>query len=258
MTEYIKVSNEDGILTITMSRSDKKNAITSAMYLGLAEAVAAAETDPAVRVVLFRGEGDSFTAGNDIGDLATAASGAMKGGLHFDEFMQALVALSKPAVAAVQGRAVGIGTTMLLHCDFIVLAENAKLSTPFVSLAVAPEASSSALLPARIGYARAFEMFALGDVVDAQTAFAWGLANRVVPLEALDHEALAVARRLSRQPLGSLMATKRLMRDAPMIKARLDLERTVFGERLASAEAREAFSAFRERRPPDFAEVAHS
>ena len=189
MTEHIKIEKEDGILSLTMARPDKKNALTNAMYGALADAIEAAETDASVRVLLIRGEGDMFTAGNDVGEFAAIAAGAVQGERHVGRFLQALAKSSRPLVAAVQGRAVGIGTTMLLHCDLVVLAENALLSTPFVNLALVPEASSSLLMPLRIGYARAFEMFALGEAVDAKSAFAWGLANRVVPLDKLDAEA---------------------------------------------------------------------
>jgi enoyl-CoA hydratase/carnithine racemase len=152
----------------------------------------------------------------------------------------------------VQGRAVGIGTTMLLHCDFVVLAEDALLSTPFVQLALVPEAASSLLMPMRIGYARAYEMFALGEAVDARTALQWGIANRVVPLDRLHEEAAAVAGRLARLPAGALAATKQLMRDAERLTAQIATESALFGERLTTGEAREAFTAFAEKRPPDF------
>ena len=180
MTEHIKIEKSDGILSLTMARPDKKNALTNAMYGALADAIEGAETDPSVRVLLIRGEGDMFTAGNDVGEFAAIATGAVQGERHVGRFLQALAKSSRPLVAAVQGRAVGVGTTMLLHCDLVVLAENALLSTPFVNLALVPEAASSLLMPLRIGYARAFEMFALGEAVDAKSAFAWGLANRVV------------------------------------------------------------------------------
>ena len=174
MTEHIKIEKSDGILSLTMARPDKKNALTNAMYGALADAIEGAETDPSVRVLLIRGEGDMFTAGNDVGEFAAIATGAVQGERHVGRFLQALAKSSRPLVAAVQGRAVGIGTTMLLHCDLVVLAENALLSTPFVNLALVPEAASSLLMPLRIGYARAFEMFALGEAVDARSAFDLG------------------------------------------------------------------------------------
>jgi enoyl-CoA hydratase/carnithine racemase len=256
MTEHIKVENDGGILSLTMARPDKKNALTNAMYGVLADAIEGAETDPAVRVVLIRGEGDMFTAGNDVGEFAAMAAGGVRGEPHVSRFVQALARSSRPLVAAVQGRAVGIGTTMLLHCDLVVLAENALLSTPFVNLALVPEAASSLLMPLRIGYARAYEMFAFGEPVDARSALAWGLANRVVPLDRLDAEARNFAARLARQPAGALAATKRLMRNPQVLTAQIQVESERFAERLQTVEAREAFTAFAERRPPDFLKLA--
>jgi enoyl-CoA hydratase/carnithine racemase len=226
------------------------------MYGALADAIERAESDPAIRVVLIRGEGDMFTAGNDLGEFAAIATGQMQGERHVGRFLQALARSSRPLVAAVQGRAVGVGTTMLLHCDLVVLADNALLSTPFVSLALVPEASSSLLMPLRIGYARAFEMFALGETVDAASALAWGIANRVVPLDRLDAEAKALAARLAKQPAGAVSATKRLMRDPEVLMAQIRAESERFAEQLKTLEAREAFTAFAERRPPDFSKLA--
>src|SRR6185369_12122969 len=157
-----------------------------------------AETDPAARVIVLRGEGDMFTSGNDVGEFAAIAAGAVQGERHVSRFIRALAQSTRPLVAAVQGRAVGVGTTMLLHCDFVVLAENALLSTPFVNLALVPEAASTILMPQRIGYARAFEMFALGEPLDAATALNAGIANRVVPLERLHAEAASIAVRLAK------------------------------------------------------------
>ncbi len=252
MGDHVTVGKRNGILTLTMARADKKNALTNAMYGALADAIAGAETDPEARVILLRGEGDSFTAGNDIGEFAAIATGAVQAERHVTRFLHALVTATRPLVAAVQGRAVGVGTTMLLHCDLVVLADNALLSTPFVNLALVPEAGSTLLMPQRIGYARAYEMFALGEPVPARTALEWGLANRVVPADQLDREAADLAARLARQPLGALVATKRLMRNAGTIAAQVAAESKVFAERLTTAEAREAFTAFAQRRPPDF------
>ena len=247
----------DGVLTLTLARADKKNAITDAMYGALADALDAAEHDNTVRVVLLRAEGDMFSAGNDIGEFASIAMGEGGGARNVVRFLHALARATRPLVAAVQGRAVGIGTTMLLHCDFVLLADNAQLSTPFVNLALVPEAASSLLMPARLGHVRAFEMFALGDAVSAESALAWGLANRVVPLYQLGTEAQAIAERLARQPLGALTETKRLMRDAEVLKQQMEAENVSFSRRLKSAEAHEAFRAFVDRRPPNFNAVAH-
>lgn len=256
MTEHIKIDRKDNILTLTFARPDKKNALTNAMYGVLADSLVAAETDPAARVIVLRGEGDMFTSGNDVGEFAAIAAGAVQGERHVARFVRALAQSSRPMVAAVQGRAVGIGTTMLLHCDFVVLADNARLSTPFVNLALVPEAASTLLMPMRVGYARAYEMFALGEAMDAQTALNVGIANRVVPLDRLHAEAAHVAARLAQLPAGSLAATKRLMRNPAALTAQIDAESERFAARLKTAEAREAFSAFAERRAPDFTKVA--
>ncbi len=256
MTEHIKIEHKDHVLTLTFARSDKKNALTNAMYGALADAIIAAERDPAVRAIVLRGEGDMYTAGNDVGEFADMATGNFRGERHVSRFIDAIARSTKPTVAAVQGRAVGIGTTMLLHCDFVVLAENALLSTPFVGLALVPEAASSLLLPLRIGYARAYEMFALGETLDAKTALALGVANRVVPLDKLHAEAASVAARLAKQPAGSLAATKRLMRNAETLLAQMGAESQIFAERLITPEAREAFTAFAEKRPADFMKLA--
>jgi enoyl-CoA hydratase/carnithine racemase len=256
MTEHIRIEKRDNILTLTMARPDKKNALTNAMYGALADAINAAETDPSARVVVLRGEGDMFTSGNDVGEFAAIATGAMQGERHVSRFLQSLVQSTRPLVAAVQGRAVGVGTTMLLHCDFVLLAENAQLTTPFINLALVPEAASTLLMPLRIGYARAYEMFALGEAMNATTALSAGIANRVVPLDKLHAEAAVIAARLAKQPVGSLAATKRLMRNPAVLAAQISAESQVFAERLKTAEAREAFTAFAERRPPDFTKVA--
>jgi len=256
MTEHIKIENDGGILILTMARPDKKNALTNAMYGALADAIEGAETDPAVRVVLIRGEGDMFTAGNDVGEFAAIATGQIQGERHVGRFLQSLAQSSRPLVAAVQGRAVGVGTTMLLHCDLVVLADNVLLTTPFVNLALVPEAASSLLMPLRIGYARAFEMFALGEAVNASSALAWGIANRVVPLSQLDAEAKALAVRLAKQPAGAVSTTKRLMRNPEVLMTQIKAESEQFAARLKTLEAREAFTAFAERRPPDFSKLA--
>src|SRR5689334_8601781 len=258
MTENIKIDHRDHVLTLTFARSDKKNALTNAMYGALADAIVAAETDKAARVIVLRGEGDMFTSGNDVGEFAMMATGAFKGERHVTRFLDAITRSTMPLVAAVQGRAVGIGTTMLLHCDFVVLADDAKLTTPFVNLALVPEAASSLLMPLRIGYARAYQMFALGEAMDARTALQLGVANRVVPLDQLDAEAKALAARLAKQPAGAVSTTKRLMRNPEVLMAQIKVESEQFAARLKTMEAREAFQAFAERRPPDFLKLAAS
>lgn len=255
MTDHVVVAQEEGVLILTFNRPDKKNAITDAMYGVLADSLEAAEKDPAIRVVVFQADGDSFTAGNDLQDFAAQASGAFTGERHVGRFLKALAHATRPLVAAVQGQAVGVGTTMLLHCDLVYVSPDARLSTPFVNLALVPEAASSWLLPARVGHARAYAMFALGEAVDGATAVAWGLANGSAELGDLRTRARAAADQLAKRPLGALTITKRLMRDAEKIAELMDAEGALFGERLKTAEAREAFMAFMERRPPDFTKV---
>jgi enoyl-CoA hydratase/carnithine racemase len=253
MTEHVRTSIEDGILRITLARPDKKNALTNAMYAMLGETLARAETDPSIRVVLFEGEGDAFTAGNDLGDFAGVASGALqREDMKTHLFLNALAAARKPYVAAVQGLAVGIGVTMLLHFDLVFVAEDARLSTPFVDLGLVPEAASSVLLQARVGYARAFAMMGLGEPIDGRTAADIGLVHAAVPAAEVRAKALAAAKKLAAKPLGALQATKELMRDGQAIAAVMARESEIFGARLKSPETAEALRAFAERRPPDF------
>lgn len=255
MTDHVQVAVDAGVMTLTLARPDKKNALSNAMYGVLADSLERAEADPAVRVVVFQADGDSFSAGNDLQDFAVQATGAFEGERHVMRFLKALAQATRPLVAAVQGQAVGVGTTMLLHCDLVFTSPDARLTTPFVNLALAPEAASSLLLPARIGHARAYAMFALGEAVDGTTAVAWGLANDCVPLDQLRARARAAADQLVKRPAGSLAVTKTLMRDAEAIAALMDREGELFGQRLRTAEAREAFMAFAERRAPDFSKV---
>ncbi|QBR02790.1 enoyl-CoA hydratase-related protein [Paraburkholderia pallida] len=256
MMQAIKAELLEGVLTVTMSRPDKKNALTNEMYGALADAVARANADDEIRALLFQADGDMFTAGNDIGEFAAQSAGNGPQERHVERFLRELATATVPIVAAVQGKAVGVGTTMLLHCDYVLLSEDAQLITPFVNLALVPEAASSLLLPLRIGHVRAFDMFALGDPVSADAAVAWGLANRKTSAAELRAEARKVAEKIAARPAGSLTAMKRLMRDAAQLVAQIDSERTVFADRLASAEAKEAFAAFAEKRKPDFTKLA--
>lgn len=257
MSDHIKTDLADGVLTVTLARAEKKNAITQAMYAALAEATNRARTDDAVRVLMFKGEGDSFSAGNDIADFI--AIGSSGGGQVVDapvfHFLRSLADMDKPVVAAVRGRAVGIGLTLLLHCDLVVVAEDALLSVPFVNLALAPEAASSLLLPMVIGHQRAFEMFALGQPVDGRTAVAWGLANRAVPADQVDATAAEMAALVASRAPNSIRKTKRLMRDAEALWALMLREGEAFGSQMSSTEAMEAFMAFSQKRAPDFSKA---
>ena len=200
MTEHVKVEVDAGVMTITLARPEKKNALSNAMYGELADSLEAAEQDPAIRVVIFQGDGDSFTAGNDLKDFAAQATGAFSGERHVTRFLKALAHATRPLIAAVHGQAVGVGTTMLLHCDLVFVSPDARLTTPFVNLALVPEAASSWLLPARVGHARAYAMFALGEAVDGATAVAWGLANGLADLGDLRARARAAADQLAKRP----------------------------------------------------------
>jgi enoyl-CoA hydratase/carnithine racemase len=208
-------------------------------------------------VVLFQGDGDSFTAGNDLADFAAQAGGRNSEESPAFRFIGNLGKATKPLIAAVQGNAVGVGTTMLLHCDLVYLADNARLITPFVNLALVPEAASSWLLPARIGHVRAYQMFALGEPMDAATAVACGLANAVLPPAEVRQKAMAAAVTLTKRPAGSLSATKKLMREQERIALKMSEESELFKQRLTTPEAAEAFAAFAERRQPDFTKVSN-
>jgi enoyl-CoA hydratase/carnithine racemase len=252
VSEHVKTELTDGVLVVTLQRPDKKNALTGAMYNAMSDALDRSETDPAVKVVVFQGDGDSFTAGNDLADFAAQSKSNSDEESPAFRFIKTIGIASKPLIAAVQGNAVGIGTTMLLHCDLVYLAEGARLITPFVNLALVPEAASSWLLPARVGHVRAYQMFALGEPMDAATAVASGLASAVLPVAEVRARAMAAAITLTKRPAGALSATKLLMRDIERIQSIISLESDLFKERLKTPEAREAFAAFAERRPPDF------
>ncbi len=255
MIPEIRTDLTGGVMTITLARPDKKNALTNEMYGALADKIEQAQQDSDVRVLLLQGDGDSFTAGNDVGEFAAIAAGKGPGERQVHRFLHALANSTVPIVAAVNGKAVGVGTTMLLHCDYVVLAQDAQLITPFVNLALVPEAASSYLLPLRIGHVRAFEMFALGEPLDAQTAMAWGIANKVCANDQLRADARRIAEKIAAKPAGSLSAMKKLMRDAEKLVSQMNSERVHFEKRLASAEAREAFLAFAEKRKPDFSKA---
>jgi enoyl-CoA hydratase/carnithine racemase len=253
MSETLLVDRSEGVLAITFNCPERKNALTAEMYQAFAHAVNTANDDRDVRVILIRGAGDSFTAGHDLSEFAAISRGEADvlspSGLPM---LQALANARKPLVAAVHGRAVGIGLTMLLHCDLVYVAEDALLSVPFVNLALVPEAAASLLLPARIGHVRAFELFTLGQPIDGRTAQAWGIANAAVPAGEVHARALAAARALASRPPAAAGLTKALMREGPAVHARIEEELAHFYAQLRSPEAREAFSAFFEKRPADF------
>lgn len=244
MTEHVRLTRHGSVLEISFARPEKKNALSNAMYLAAREALAAARADDGVRVVLFSADGDAFTAGNDLADFANAANAEPQAG----KFIDAITRFEKPLVAAVQGLAVGVGTTMLLHCDLVYVAEEAKLTAPFVNLALVPEAGSSLLLPARIGHVNAFAMFALGEAVTGMRAVELGLANRALPRDQVRVAALEAATTLATKPAGALLATKRLMRGLPALLAHMEEEGAAFAAQLRSTEARAFFESFAKRK----------
>ncbi|MFM9974089.1 MAG: crotonase/enoyl-CoA hydratase family protein [Beijerinckiaceae bacterium] len=244
MSQHIELIRRDGVLSIRMNRPDKKNALTSAMYAAMAEAVASADSDSSVGVTLFLGLPGAFSAGNDLKDFAAFAS---QGNLGQEvlSFLRALTIAEKPLVAAVDGVAVGVGTTMLLHCDHVLVSERAKLSTPFVNLALVPEAASSLLAPRIMGHARAFEMLVMGRPFGPEQAVAAGIANAVVASDALEATAFAAAAEIAAKPREAVRLSRRLIKGSPdEILARIDEEALLFAERLRSAEAQKAFMAF--------------
>lgn len=247
----ILTSQADGILTVTFNRPDKKNALTSAMYATLADALEAAETDPAVRVILFAGNGGAFTAGNDLQDFLN--NPPQGDNTPVFRFLRAISTASKPLIAAVSGVAVGVGTTMLLHCDLVYAGESAKLSLPFVNLALVPEAASSLLLPAMIGHHRAAELFMLGEAFTPATAKDYGIVNAIYSDDRLLAEATAVARKLAAKPPTAMRLAKQLLKHSKGdVAGQMALEGEHFRSQLKSAEAREAMTAFFEKRPPRF------
>ncbi|MDL2356117.1 MAG: enoyl-CoA hydratase [Pseudomonadota bacterium] len=253
-------SKTDGLLTIEFNRPERKNAITGAMYQSMADALVDAEQDAAVRAILFIGKPEIFTAGNDLEDfLKNAPRGDVPDASRpVYQFMRALSASTKPVVAAVSGAAIGIGTTMLMHCDLVYAADNAKFSMPFVQLGLCPEFSSSVLLPAIAGYPRAAEKLLLGEAFPAQEAFQMGLVSKVLPLDELVPFATRQAAKLVALPAASIRATKALMKRprAEQIETSMMAEIELFSAMLRAPEAKEAFTAFFEKRKPDFSKFA--
>jgi enoyl-CoA hydratase/carnithine racemase len=227
---------------LRLNRPEKRNAITFAMYDALWDAVVRAEADDSVRAILLSGAGASFTAGNDLADFMTRPPG---GGEHGPaRFIRLLPKIHKVLIAAVHGATVGIGVTMLLHCDLVVAARGARLSMPFVKLGLVPEAASSLLLPRLIGHQRAAELLLLGTPIDSAAALNYGLVNRVVEDDVLLEEARTLARTVAEQPAGALRATKQLLRSESGVSARIEEELQAFEERLGSAEFKAAAQAF--------------
>jgi enoyl-CoA hydratase/carnithine racemase len=248
--EHILIQRDGTVLEIRYNRPSKKNAITNAMYCAMADALEEAASDKAVRAILFTAEGDFFTAGNDLMDFAAQNRGSFDGPRHVQRFLRRMIEAEKPVVTAVQGHAVGVGTTMLLQSDLVFVAEGARLTTPFVDLGLVPENASSLTLPARIGHVRTFALLGLCEPLSGRDAAAYGIANAALAAAEVEPRAREAAQALARKPAESLRLTKSLLRDRPAMLARLKEESAHFAERLKSAEAAEAFAAFMERRAP--------
>ena len=258
MSSNLLVSTAAGVLEIRFNRPDKKNAFTIPMYEGIVAALRQAEADPAVRVILLSGEGAAFSAGNDLQDFMNnppdLGAGPEPGPVM--QFMRALSGTRKVVVAAVQGPAVGVGATLLLHCDLVLAADDARLSLPFINLGLVPEFGSTKLLPQRLGHIQAAELALLGEPFDAATAQRLGLVNRVVPAAGLHQAAQALAAKLAAKAPEALLLTKQLLKSGgDTLAQRIDEEAGHFARRLHSAEFREAATAFFEKRPPDFSRL---
>ncbi|MGC8098070.1 enoyl-CoA hydratase [Metapseudomonas otitidis] len=253
MSEHIHLEREQGLLTLRMDREDKKNALTRAMYGALADALDAADEDRSVRAVLITGSETCFTSGNDVADFIQAPPSGLDSEVF--RFMKALFDFSKPVVAAVSGPAVGIGTTLLLHCDLVYVARDAKLKMPFVNLGLCPEYGSSLILPRLLGHARAAELLLLGEAFTGEQAAAWGIANEALADGAATlARAREMAQRFEQLAPSAVAVSKRLMREPGREELRRVImeEGELFGQRLRTPEAIEALSAFMQRRKPDF------
>ena len=252
----IKTHVLNGVATIEIARPERKNALTMAMYEAMAEALHAANEDPAVRAVLITGQPGIFTSGNDLEDFMARPPRGEDAPVF--QFMRALLAVNKPVVAAVTGAAIGIGTTMLLHCDFVYVSDEARLAMPFVGLGLVPEFGASLIVPQLIGQRRAAEHLLLGDPFTGAQAVEYGIANAVLPASEVLNQARRVAERFNTLAPGAVRDSKRLMH-APtreQLMAVIKEEATIFGERLRSPEAQEAFQAFFQKRAPDFSKFS--
>jgi enoyl-CoA hydratase/carnithine racemase len=252
----ILTGTREGVLTIEFNRPEKKNALTAAMYQAMADALTAADPDPAVRVILFHGKPDVFTAGNDIQDFLKGPSTG--GPAPAQQFLNAVIHARKPLVAAVTGAAVGIGTTLLLHCDLVYAGDNARFSLPFTNLGLVPEFASTYVLPWIAGYQRAAELLLLGEPFGPDRAERAGFVTQVLPAAEALPAARQAAARLAALPGTSVRSTKALLRRAHLkqMEDQLEAESVLFRSLLGEPAAKEAFSAFLERRKPDFSPFA--
>jgi len=248
----IRTVNTNGVAVIEIARPEKKNALTQAMYTAMAEAIAAAEADASIRALLITGQPGIFTSGNDLEDfMMRPPQGEDSPVLNF---MKALAECGKPVVAAVTGGAIGIGTTLLLHCDLVYVSDEARLAMPFVGLGLVPEYASSLLVTQRVGQAKATELLLLGEPFNGEAAVEMGIANAVLPAAEVVNHARRMAERFNALPPGAVRESKALMRRAQksLVAETIRTEAEVFGQRLRSPEAMEAFQAFFQKRKPDF------
>ena len=255
MADDILIRRSGEVQVITLNRPEKKNALTRAMYDTITAALKAAETDAGLAVTVINGAGGVYCAGNDITDFAKRATDLNTPG-GASSLISTLPTLDKPVIAAVDGLAIGVGVTMLFHCDLVYASPRASFRTPFLDLGLVMEAGSSLLAPGIMGHQRAFELLCLGEAYDAEAGYRAGFVNRIVPAEQLEAEAMKAAGRLAAKPRAALIAAKRLMkggRDASL--AQMKQEGLVFAELMRSPEAKEAFAAFLEKRKPDFAKA---
>lgn len=257
MSEHVRVEQIGEVLSITLDRPDRRNALTIAMYATLAEAIEQASANPSVRLISIRGEGRDFAAGNDLADFLNALP-RTEGDIPVWRLLRALASCDTPIVAAVHGNCVGIGTTMLLHCDLVIAEEGARFSMPFVDLGLVPEAASSLLIPRLAGRRRAARYLLLAEAFGTEEALSIGLVSQVAPQGQLEAVCGDVLARLLAKPANALRATQRLLRHGSRdeLLERMKLEGEVFAERLQSAEAKEAFTAFFEKRKPDFSRLS--
>ena len=245
MSINVIIIDQGPVRLIRMNRPDKKNALTSAMYDGMAQAIEGASGESPIRAIVIAGVPGAFSAGNDLGDFMKAATGGEGLGNSVMRFLYSLARTERPLVAAVQGVAVGIGTTMMLHCDYAVAASDARFSTPFVALGLVPEAASSLIAPRLMGHRRAFELLVMGKPLSGEEAKAAGLVNQVAAAGEVEQEAMMAAQQIATLPPEGVAISRRLMKGTPEdIVKRMDDESAAFRQRLASPEAREAFAAF--------------
>jgi enoyl-CoA hydratase/carnithine racemase len=244
----ILITDDSAVRTIRMNRPEKKNALTFAMYEAMSDAIEEANRRPDVHCLIIAGHASGFCSGNDLGDfMKMTESGAM--GAPIIRFLHALARCEKPLVAAVAGPAAGVGTTMLMHCDYVIASDDARFMTPFVALGLVPEAASSLIAPRLMGHARAFSLLVMGEPLSAEEARMAGLINKVTTSDALDAQALASAQKIAALPLDGVLKTRQLMRGpSEEIIARIDREADLFKQRLKSPEAKAAFAAFLNRK----------